>query len=121
MDMGCSSVWITHSILGQKDIGCSSVWVAHVPLGQNNTKKTWVALQCRLLKLFGVKPLQKGYGLLFSVGCSCQNALLCKDTEPTLIAGLLGLLIGCSVTLQVDPKMLSKPANDIHLKFNNEL
>ena len=121
MDLGCSLVWVAHAILDQTiangdgllmtfwvklvqmDMGCSLVWVAHAILGQNCTKRTWVALQYGLLKLFWVKLLQKGCGLLFSMGCSCQNTLLCKATEPTLIAGLLGLLMGCSVALQVDP------------------
>ena len=89
----------------QKDMGCSSVWVAHAHLGQNIIKKTWVALQFGLLKLFWVKPLQIGCGLLFSMGCSCQNTLLYQYTEPTLIAGLLRLLMGCSVALQRDPKV----------------
>ena len=87
-----------------KFMGCSSVWVTHTLLGQNNTKKTWVALQCGLLKLFWDKLLPKGCGLLFSAGYSCQNTHLCKDIEPTLMTGLLGLLMGCSVTLQRDPK-----------------
>ena len=81
MDMGCSLVWVAHVILGQLaqiDMGCSLMWVAHVILGQTITN---------------------GHGLLFSVGCSYQNTLLCKYAEPTLIGGLLGLLIGCSVAL----------------------
>ena len=86
-----------------KFMGCSSVWVTHTLLGQNNTKKTWVALQCGLLKLFWDKLLPKGCGLLFSAGYSCQNTHLCKNIEPTLMTGLLGLLMGCSVTLQRDP------------------
>ena len=53
------------------------------------------------------------------MGCSCQNTLLCKATEPTLIAGLLGLLMGCSVALQVDPNftdnILTGTETDIRL------
>ena len=73
MDMGCSSVWVTHAHLGQtrtNSMGCSSVWVTHAILGQNHIKRTWVALQCGLLMPIWVKTLSKRHGLLFSVGCS---------------------------------------------------
>ena len=68
-------------------------------------KKAWVALQCGLLFSVGCSCYfgsnhYKQHGLLFSVGCSCQYTLFFKDTEPTLIGGLLGLLIGCSVAFQ---------------------
>ena len=39
---------IAHDLV-QMDIGCSSVWVTHAILGQNYIKRTWVALQCGLL------------------------------------------------------------------------
>ena len=57
-------------------MGCFSVLVAHAILDQTITIE---------------------HGLLFSTGCSIQNEDVCRDTEPTLVGGLLGLLIGCSV------------------------
>ena len=56
--------------LVQMDIGCSSVWVTHAILGQNYIKRTWVALQCGLLMPIWVKTILKRHGLLFSMGCS---------------------------------------------------
>ena len=95
MDIGCSLVWVAHCILVQSitnrhgllfSVGCSCHF------GSNQFKWTWVALQCGLLLLFVVKPLQmgmgcslvwvahailgqtssNGHGLLFSVSCSCH-------------------------------------------------
>ena len=84
----------------QKDMGCSSAWVAQAVLGQTITNSI-------------------GCGLLFSMGCSCQNTLLYQYTEPTLIAGLLRLLMGCSVALQRDPK--SRPNNSISRIFFDQI
>ena len=117
-DVGCSSLWVAHAILGQTstnrhellfslgyschfeskpyqmDMGCSSSWVTQAVLGQTNpTKRMWVTLHCGLLIL---------------------TRLLCKDKEPTLIAELLGLLIGCSVALQRDPQILKRFSRSIH-------
>ena len=52
--------------------------------------------------LFWVKPLQMDMGCS-SVWVAHIKIRLCKYVEPTLIGGLLGLLIGCSVALQTDP------------------
>ena len=60
----------------QMGMGCSLVRVAHAILVQTSSN---------------------GHGLLFSVGCSYQYTHKSKDTEPTLIDRLLGLLMGCSV------------------------
>ena len=71
-------------------MGCSSVWVTHAILSQNHIKWTWVALHHGLLKLFWVKPIQKGCGLLFIVGCSCHfGSNQYKWTWVALQCGLL--------------------------------
>ena len=66
--LGCSSCFGSKQY--KKNMGCSSVWVAQAVLGQTITKRMWVALQCGLLILFWVQPVQILNGLLFSVGCS---------------------------------------------------
>ncbi len=81
MGMGCFLVWVAHDILVQTITN----FVA------NQFKWTGVAFWCGLLMSFRVKPVQmdmgsslvwgahvildqtiaNGYGLLFSMGCSC--------------------------------------------------
>ena len=66
--VGCSCTFWVKPV--QMDMGCSSAWVSEAVLVKNISKRTWVALQCGLLILFWVQPVQILNGLLFSVGCS---------------------------------------------------
>ena len=106
MGMGCSLVWVAHAILGQTitivygllmpfwvkpvqmDMGCSLVWVAHVFL----VKSLQIGMGCSLVWVAHMilsQTSSNDHGLLFSMSCSYQNTLSCKDTVPTLIGKLL--------------------------------